>query len=253
MKRQLFSLFMTGVLVSCQPPDHHSGIRIEAVDNSPAVEYASLSLDQESASFRRGENQLNFLIQEYELGKPTLHKRADEWANSAKGQHIHLIVDGNDYMAHYKPQVALDLDTGKHDLVAFLSRSYHESLKNPEAYHAVRLKISETGASSLEEITEERLIYSRPKGSYTVDPDHPQPILLDFYLLNTNLIEMNRVKVWLDGESFILKEWKPHLIYGLKAGEHRIRLQLISVHGELIGSSENDSGIRKFNIQYQSK
>ena len=253
MKRQLFSLFMTGVLVSCQPPDHQSGIRIEAVDNSPAVEYASLSLDQESASFRRGENQLNFLIQEYELGKPTPHERARQWANSAKGQHIHLIIDGSDYMAHYKPQVALDLDTGRHDLIAFLSRSYHESLKHPEAFQAVRLTIDEAGASSIEGIAEERLIYSRPKGSYTIDPDHPQPILLDFYLLNTELSEVNRVKVWLDGESYVLNEWKPHLIYGLKAGEHRIRLQLISIHGEPIGGSENDSGIRKFDIQYQSK
>ena len=75
-----------------------------------------------------------FEVKNYALGMQTPDADQKMCANSAKGQHIHFIMDDAPYQASYTPNIAADMKPGHHVLLAFLSRSYHESLKHKKSY-----------------------------------------------------------------------------------------------------------------------
>jgi hypothetical protein len=108
-------------------------------------------------------------------------------ANSGKGQHIHFILDNDPYSAHYEPSFTKDLEPGNHLLVAFLSRSYHESVKNDNSFVAKKLTVGDAQDDELAnlDLTKPHLIYSRPKGTYS--GEGTDKVMLDFFLLNTDL------------------------------------------------------------------
>ena len=124
------------------------------------------------------------------------------------------------------------LDKKNNIILAFLSRSFHESVKNSNAY-----VLTQTGNEKID-LTDEFLFYSRPKGTYKgVDTEK---LLLDFYLVNTNLSSTgNKVKATIQDTEFIIEEWAPYYIEGLPKGEIKIKLELIDASGNLIDSPFN--------------
>ena len=62
-------------------------------------------------------------------------------------------------------------------VLAFLSRSYHESVKNKNAYI-----LTEIGDNNNTNLSDQFLFYSRPKGKYS--GNDTKNLLLDFYLVN---------------------------------------------------------------------
>ena len=101
-----------------------TGLIIEPNDSSNSVTYS-------------------FEVAEYELGAQTEDAATRGIANSGKGQHIHFIVNNGPYSAHYMPGVSNQLDDGNYVVLAFLSRSYHESVKSPGAFHIENLKVGD--------------------------------------------------------------------------------------------------------------
>ena len=101
-------------------------------------------------------------------------------ANSAKGQHIHFIVNNGPYSAHYNDNFETKLNNKNNLILAFLSRSYHESVKNNDAF-----VLTQTGEENQIDLSSEFLFYSRPKGVYK--GDDTKKLLFDFYLVNTDL------------------------------------------------------------------
>jgi hypothetical protein len=99
--------------------------------------------------------------------------------------------------------------------------------------------LTQTGNEKID-LTDEFLFYSRPKGTYKgVDTEK---LLLDFYLVNTNLSSTgNKVKATIQDTEFIIEEWAPYYIEGLPKGEIKIKLELIDASGNLIDSPFNPS------------
>ena len=151
----------------------------------------------------------------------------NDLANSAKGQHIHFIVNNGPYSAHYNQDFSADVNDG--DVVlAFLSRSYHESVKNPNAYF-----LTQFGENQSYDLTNEFLFYSRPKGTYK--GNDTKKLLLDFYLVNTDISPTgNKVKATINDVVFLIDEWTPYYIEGLPLGEISIKLELVNNDGVLI-------------------
>ena len=56
----------------------------------------------------------NFDVKNYELGIITADANDRGIANSAKGQHIHLILDNEPYSAHYDPMAQKNLPKGQY-------------------------------------------------------------------------------------------------------------------------------------------
>lgn len=211
-------------------------ITIEKLTNSPAYTDAALVLkNPENTTIAEAkEIDFEFSVENYELGAQTDSPNNKVLANSGKGQHIHFILDNQPYSAHYTPNFKKEIPEGVHHLVAFLSRSYHESVKNERSVVVKELAIGENPKNEKGfNIEDPTLIYSRPKGTYAGDAT--KSILLDFFVLNTELAtEGNKVKATINGKEFTISEWAPQVIKGLPLGEVSIQLELIDKEGTLI-------------------
>jgi len=215
--------------------DTASKITIQRLENSPAYSDAVLSMETPSTEhLETTETNFKFNVENYELGAQTDSPNAQLLANSGKGQHIHFIVDNEPYSAHYEPAFAKAIPEGTHHLVAFLSRSYHESVKNKNSVVVKKLVVGDHPEDNVGvDIEAPTLIYSRPKGTYT--GKDTEQLLLDFFVLNTTLSEEgNKVRATINGTEFIITSWAPHLIKGLPMGEIIIMLELIDSKGNAI-------------------
>ncbi|KAA1247904.1 hypothetical protein [Aquimarina sp. RZ0] len=225
-------------------------ITLQKLESSPAYVDASLILDlpKHIEVAEAGEMDFSFKVENYELGAQTGGPNPQKLANSGKGQHIHFILDNQPYSAHYEPIFKKEIPKGVHHLVAFLSRSYHESVKNSNSVVVRKLTVGDDPKDVLGlEMEAPTLIYSRPKGTY--EGKNAEQILLDFFVLNTTLSENgHKVRATIHGEKFMITEWVPHVIKGLPMGEITIQLELLDETGTLIPGTFN-TVLRKITLK----
>ena len=211
-------------------------ITLEKLEGSPAYADAVLQLETPSSNIveEGGAVDFSFTVNNYELGAQTDGLNAELLANSGKGQHIHFILNNQPYSAHYEAAFAKEIPNGVHHLVAFLSRSYHESVKNENSVVVRKLEVGPNAEDTIGlDMGAPTLIYSRPKGEYA--GKDTENLLLDFFVLNTTLSEDgNKVKATINGEEFMIAEWAPHVVKGLPKGEVTITLELLDSEGSLI-------------------
>lgn len=217
-------------------------ISIEKFKDSPAYTSSSLTLKKPTNNTiaKAGEVDFSFDVKNYQLGEVTERNgMAKNLANSDKGQHIHFILDNQPYSAHYEADFKREMPEGTHYLVAFLSRSYHESVKNDRSFIAKKMVVGKASDEMNVDLEKPTMIYSRPKGEYSgADTDN---LLLDFFLLNTTLSETgNKVRATINGQEFMITDWVPYVIKGLPKGEVTIHLELLDADGNLIPGGFND-------------
>lgn len=218
-----------------------SKITLSKFQDSPKFEDAKISLNKPMISKidkNTGEAKVDFdfKVENYNLGVQTDGAGENGLANSGKGQHIHFILDNAPYSAHYESKFSKQIEEGHHVLLAFLSRSYHESVKNAFLVQPITVGEPEGDAPDL---SAPHLFYSRPKGTYS--GKDTEKLLLDFFLVNTEISETgNNVKATINGEEFMITEWTPYVIEGLEKGEVEIQLQLVDADGNLIPGPFND-------------
>ena len=230
MKKILALILFIVTISSC---DNSKKITLSKLEGSPPylnakISTASITLvDDKEYAF-------SFDISDYELGAQTINTVENQLANSGKGQHIHFIVNNGPYSAHYTDEFKKKLNDNSNVILAFLSRSYHESVKNPNAY-----VLTQIGEEKVD-LNSEFLFYSRPKGTYK--GKDIEKLLLDFYLINTTISpEGNKVKATINNTEFIITEWAPYYLQGLPKGDVKIKLELVNSEGELIDSPFNPS------------
>jgi len=192
-----------------------------------------------SFTYDNGKFSYDYDATNYELGQQTTDDRSKMCANSGKGQHIHFIVNDEPYKAFYTADFENKMEDGEYHILSFLSRSYHESIKNGKAHLAQTVKFEGGKITSAEDITTPMLFYSRPKGTYT--GDDTKKLLLDFFIVNTELSkEGNQVKVTVNGEEIAtVAEWKPYFLEGLPMGTNTVTLELIDAEGNTVEAPHN--------------
>ena len=237
-----FIIGIIAVIYSCLSPEKKDtatnsskelqNITLTKVVGSP--EYENASLNVKAIEMGDKESKFSFNIENYDLGVQTSKNFDYQLANSAKGQHIHFIVNNGPYSAHYTDSFSKGFEKESNVILAFLSRSYHESVKNKDAYI-----LTQVGESDID-LENEFLFYSRPKGTYKgADTEN---LLLDFYLVNTEISKNgNKVRATIQDTEFIIDEWAPYYIEGLPKGEINIKLELIDSSGNLIKTPFNPS------------
>ncbi|MEM9674526.1 MAG: phosphopeptide-binding protein [Cyclobacteriaceae bacterium] len=258
MKRQfiaIISLLVAGMFYACTPATDSSQETATEVPEetapmlsiSPAPaspEYADAMLTvtgpSDGSVLASGDSiEFTYNATNYELGVITSDADQKPLANSGKGQHIHLILNNNPYYAIYEPEgFKLALDDGHYVALSFLSRSYHESVKNPEAYKVSQFTVGE-GDSEEVDLSQPMLFYSRPKGTYT--GADTESVLFDFYLANTEIGPGgNQVKVSINSDTtFMVDQWQPYVINGMPMGDNTIKIELVDSNGNLIDSPMN--------------
>lgn len=207
-------------------------------------------------------------LRDYVVGDPK--KNADGTYVSGTGQHVHVIVDDEPYLAVYdasKPVKLALKSEGTHLVRAFPSAGpadakgahWHESRKNDGAFAWVRFHVNKKDGP-LGEFDGSRplLTFSRPKGSYkTGDADAKLlfPLMVDFYLTHVNLGPRDdRIHVTFDGKPLTvpvvggkegdrtadLLEWKPYFVEGTPSvGDHTVVVELLDRDGNLVDGPFN--------------
>lgn len=185
-------------------------------------------------------------------GNVSLRLRLTNWPLAPEpGQHVHVIVDDEPYIAVRDVSAPIDLNRlvqenlghelaeGTHVVRVFPSRGHHESVKTDGAFAmAVFHYRSQTEGFSLD-ANAPLLTYSRPKGCNPAG----ERVLLDFYLSNVELAaDGHRVRYAIDDEvRGDITSWAPHFIEGLPAMSHTVQLQLVNAEGEVVPGPFNDT------------
>lgn len=220
---------------------NRGGLKVYQYTESPTFDDASLSIanPKNGAEVSAGKVAVEYDVQNYKLGAQTEDATDNGLANSGKGQHIHAILNNQPYMAYYEPRFEKELEPGNYVLLSFLSRSYHESLKNESAMDLIQFKVGDTDEESVD-LNAPQLFYSRPKGTYK--GDDMKKLLLDFYLVNCDLSEDGyKVRATINGIEFMLTDWTAYLVEGLDPGEVTVNLALLDAEGNLVESPYNPS------------
>ncbi len=212
---------------------------------SPSKSYPDARI--ESMTFVNGQFKFTLNESDYELGVQTPDADQKMCANSAEGQHIHLIVDNEPYAAKYEAMFDYEIPDGEHYILAFLSRSYHESIKTDGAHMAVKTTVENNTIAETEDISVPMLFYSRPKGTYTGKAE-TEKVMLDFYLVNATLGTQYKVKAEINGEEHMIDSWQPYYVEGLPMGENTIKLTLVDTQGNMVDTPLNPV-TRTFTLQ----
>lgn len=223
-----------------KPLQEKNGLKLYELKGSPDFPEAELMLTSPAngATLPAGTDTFIFEVKNYTLGMQTPDAGQMMCANSAKGQHIHFIMDDAPYKASYSPVITDDMKPGHHVLLAFLSRSYHESLKHKKSFVLKEFNVG-AGAKDDFDAKAPHVFLSRPKGEYTGEKETGR-VMLDFYLVNCELSPNGyKVRATINGTAFILTKWEPYMIEGLPMGESKVKLELLDKTGALVKSPFN--------------
>ena len=249
----LFTLFLSISLSSCNSNDAKSTTdktptkeTDQQVKETPSQKYTITPFSSstaysdakiESMAYAKGKFAFKVTGANYKLGAQTPDAAQKRCANSGKGQHIHLIVDDAPYAAKYVADFEHDVADGEHHLLAFLSRSYHESIKSAGASTVQKVMVKDKTIQSSTPIKEAMLFYSRPKGKY-VGKANTSKVMLDFFLANVDLGNGYTVKASINGEEHTLNKWQPYYIEGLPMGKNSVTLTLMK-DGQMVKTPLN--------------
>ncbi len=201
---------------------------------------------------------VQFRIDGFALGSGSQFERASEVATSKLGQTVHVVIDdhpyfpinepaidpfndgGNFYDTSYKFEIPYRLGSGTHTIRMFPARSYGESLKGENTYAAIQFYVGEEKANPKMDLSRPYITYNEPSSLMSYSPK--KAILLDFYVSNITLSPNGyKVRLSIDGEvNRLLTSWVPYYIYGLKAGRHKIRLELLDGQDKPVPGLFND-------------
>jgi len=242
--------------------DSHEEIRLLGVRPTPEPETAILvsQMPKPGQVIKGNPVWIQSKVEGYTLGSDSQFDRAYEVNNSDLGQTLRVVIDDQPWFPVHGPsnidpfneqgwyydqifkfEVPYKLANGFHTLRAFLARSFGESLKEEKVAFASYFFVGEKGDDA------EAKILLKPYLTYNEPSERTQlvegaPVLLDFYVSNTELSpDGYKVKMTIDENiERTLTSWQPYYIYGLKAGEHTIRLQLLNKKGQQVSGSFND-------------
>ncbi|MCW5314713.1 hypothetical protein GTQ43_13135 [Nostoc sp. KVJ3] len=175
------------------------------------------------------------------------------------GPYLHVILDNQPYIPVYdlnQPLVLPELSPGTHTLRVFASRPWHESFKNEGAYAQATFHVFTKTDDNNPDPKSPLLTYSNPQGNYGAEP-----ILLDFYLTNAplHLVDKEntnegfsdwRIRVTINGESFIFDRWQAVYLKGFQTGKNWIKLEFLDNQGNPLKNAFNTT-VRL--IDYQPK
>jgi hypothetical protein len=212
--------------------------KIFLTDFAPSAEFADAKI--ESMNYKNGKFSYKISGTKYKLGEQTPDAPQKMCANSDKGQHIHLIVDNEPYVAQYVPEFEHQLPDGEHTILSFLSRSYHESIKTKQASVCKKVLVEKGSFTKTHDVKEPMLFYSRPKGNYTGKAE-TKMVMLDFYLVNCDLsADGYKLKILVNGQKeFVVDKWLPYYIEGLPMGDNKIQLTLVDKDGNTVDTPLN--------------
>jgi hypothetical protein len=126
------------------------------------------------------------------------------------------------------------LSPGSHRLTVYAARPWGEAVKSPGAYRQIRLHRVAANPLAVPAAGSPQLIPVRP----TPGPVQ-EPVLLDWLLLDAPLQRLRgegtegwRLRVSVNGDSFLVDQQTPLWLSGWRSGENALQLELVDGRGE---------------------
>jgi len=126
------------------------------------------------------------------------------------------------------------LSPGSHRLTVYAARPWGEAVKSPGAYRQIRLHRVAANPLEVPAAGSPQLIPVRP----TSGPVQ-EPVLLDWLLLDAPLQRLRgegtegwRLRVTVNGDSFLVDQQTPLWLSGWRSGENALQLELVDGRGE---------------------
>ncbi|NET24287.1 hypothetical protein [Okeania sp. SIO1I7] len=166
------------------------------------------------------------------------------------GLYVEVILDNKPYKKIYdlnQPLILSDLEPGTHTLKVFACRPWDESFKNEGAYAQTTFHIFTKTTNNNPAPSLPLLTYNSPLGEYGAEP-----ILLDYYLTNapSHLVAQEdpedeivdwRIRVTVNGTSFITDQWQSIYLQGFHPGKNWIELEYIDDEGNALNEIYNST------------
>lgn len=213
------------------------GLKITALTGSPQYPGAKLGLinPPAGADLVAGNNRFEFSVANFELGGSTPGAEDQEIANNPQGQYAALILNNEAVIQMNAASSDQKLEDGHYIMLAFASRSYHESVKAESGHILRKFNVGQPENYKAVDLKAPHLFYHWPTGNVT-----GEKVLLDFYLVNCTLGTDNfKVKATINGTEFTLTNWASYTIEGLPMGENKIKLELLDATGATVASPFN--------------
>ncbi|MFS8562994.1 MAG: hypothetical protein LVR00_01110 [Rhabdochlamydiaceae bacterium] len=211
-------LISTSLFGATVEGDKGSGdVRVVPVEPTPqgdAVEL-HLSFPEMGASGQKNPVGIQLRLEGYPIGYDSYLPRCKEIRNSREGQAIRILIDNESFMeindainsvtdseetdfdSILETTIPYHLKPGPHLVRMFLVRSYGESLKARSCYVASYFFVGPGKKEAPFDLSKPYLTYNQPEGEFKVN----QPILLDFYISNTQLSKDGyKVRLTIDGK-----------------------------------------------------
>ncbi len=166
------------------------------------------------------------------------------------GPHLEFILDNQPAFEIYdlnEPLVLSNLLPGTHTIRVFAARPWHESYKNQGAYAQTTFHVYTKTEENNPDRAKPLLTYHMPKGSYGAEP-----IMLDFYLTNAplhlvaqenpddNIVDW-RIRVTVNGSSFVVDRWEPIYLKGFDPGVNWVKLEFLDEQGNSVNNVFNNT------------
>ncbi len=166
------------------------------------------------------------------------------------GPHLEFILDNQPAIKIYdlnEPLVLSDLLPGTHTIRVFAARPWDESYKNQGAYAQTTFHIYTKTEENNPDPAKPLLTYNLPQGKYGAEP-----ILLDFYLTNAplhlvaqenpddNIVDW-RIRVTVNGSSFVVDRWEPIYLKGFDPGVNWVKLEFLDEQGNSVNNVFNNT------------
>ncbi len=217
---------------------------IELIPCTPldsSIQYTNVLLQ----NYTYTRNQMMFRPVNLRLGgmTPLTVSRPRTLPNTNKGNHLHVCIDNQQHHISNNNIFKFPLSDGKYKLTAFISRSFYESIKNPEAIIAKEIGIRNGELYLSKNLSSIDILYNAPMGTYLKGDE----ILLDFVLVGTTLEEGgNQVKITInDQKSFQVSTWQAYFLKGLDVGTYEVKLELLDALGKQIATPKSQKFIIK--------
>jgi hypothetical protein len=228
------------------PVELVEGAHGEAPEKMPTVKFKAPAQGQVISVDKKGDYEVKLDVK--------------DWPAPEGGRHVHLIVDNQPYKRIDDPKQPIKLkdivpgyelaEDKQHFLIAFASRSTHESIKVLDKKGSPMAVLGFFVGKKGEERWKPKdplLVYSRPKGKND-GPPPAEGILVDFYLVNAELGDGKfSVKATLkgpgveQGKEVVIKSWKPWRIKNPRDGAYSLQLTLLDKDGKPAPGPWNDT------------
>ncbi len=219
-----------GSLLEVAPPPAVQELRQALADHEPRVRIVSPANDSLLPA-----------------GPWTLHLEVEDWPlvdAGPLGLGPHLVAQLDD-----RPAIPLTgteaempaLSPGSHRLTVYAARPWGEAVKSPGAYRQIRLHRLAANPLTVPAPGSPQLIPVQPDSAPV-----QEPVLLDWLLLDAPLQRLRgegtegwRLRVSVNGDSFLVDQQTPLWLSGWRQGENALQLELVDGRGEPLNAPFN--------------